>query len=103
MPELPEVQALAERLTDALAGAELTTLQPMQFSALKTFAPAPESLLGRTLAEVGRRGKFLILCFEEAEAPRLLIHLSQGGRVDVESPPKQTKPKGSVLRLFFRR
>jgi formamidopyrimidine-DNA glycosylase len=29
----------------------------------------------------------------------LLIHLSQGGRVDVESPPKATKPRGKVMRL----
>jgi formamidopyrimidine-DNA glycosylase len=102
MPELPEVQALAERLTDAVAGAELTTIQPMQFSALKTFAPPPESLVGLTLSEVGRRGKFLVLSFDQPDAPRMLIHLSQGGRIDVESPPKQTKPKGSVLRLLFR-
>jgi len=31
----------------------------------------------------------------------LLVHLSQGGRIDVESPPKQTKPRGSVVRLRF--
>ena len=30
---------------------------------------------------------------------RLLVHLSQGGRVDVEAPPKQTKPRGAVLRI----
>ena len=30
------------------------------------------------------------------------FHLSQGGRVDVESPPKPTKPRGSVVRLRFR-
>ncbi len=33
--------------------------------------------------------------------PRLLVHLSQGGRVDVEDPPKTTKPKGAVVRLRF--
>ena len=29
----------------------------------------------------------------------MLFHLSQGGRVDVESPPKSTKPRGCVLRI----
>ena len=29
----------------------------------------------------------------------MLVHLSQGGRIDVESPPKATKPRGSVARL----
>lgn len=33
--------------------------------------------------------------------PRLLVHLSQGGRVDVEAPPTSTKPKGAVLRARF--
>ena len=33
--------------------------------------------------------------------PRLLIHLSQGGRVDVESPPKVTRPKVGVARFAF--
>ena len=31
----------------------------------------------------------------------MLIHLSQGGRIDVEEPPKTTKVKGSLLRLGF--
>jgi formamidopyrimidine-DNA glycosylase len=101
VPELPEVQALAERLDAAVGGAELAALVPLQFSALKTFAPPPESLLGLRLHDIGRRGKFLVLSFGD-EAPRLLIHLSQGGRIDVESPPKASKPKGSVLRIAFR-
>jgi formamidopyrimidine-DNA glycosylase len=101
MPELPEVQALAERLEAVIGGTELALLVPMQFSALKTYAPPPESLLGLAVHGVGRRGKFLVLSFGE-DQPRLLIHLSQGGRIDIESPPKMTKPKGSVLRLVFR-
>ena len=31
----------------------------------------------------------------------MLVHLSQGGRVDVEDPPKSTKPRGAVVRLRF--
>ena len=37
----------------------------------------------------------------EFGGPRLLVHLSQGGRVDVEDPPKTTKPRGAVVRLRF--
>jgi formamidopyrimidine-DNA glycosylase len=29
------------------------------------------------------------------------VHLSQGGRVNVEDPPKSTKPRGSVVRFRF--
>ncbi|HWC11540.1 MAG TPA: DNA-formamidopyrimidine glycosylase family protein [Acidimicrobiales bacterium] len=113
MPELPEVQALAERLEAAVGGAAFAGAVPHQFSALKTVVPGPETLVGRTVEAVGRRGKFVVFEFagpagpggeEAAEAlvgPRLLVHLSQGGRVDVEDPPKQTRPKGAVVRLRF--
>ena len=92
------MQALAERLDAALAGATLDRLDLLQFSSLKTFAPRPEELLGRALTEVTRRGKFTVMGFG---GPRLLFHLSQGGRVDIEDPPKATKPRGSVLRMRF--
>ena len=100
MPELPEVQALAERIQERLAGAALVRLQPLSFSALKTVSPLPESLYGRVLRRVGRRGKFLVFDFEVAS---LLVHLSQGGRVDLEEGTKSTRPRGGVLRLAFDR
>jgi formamidopyrimidine-DNA glycosylase len=98
MPELPEMQALAERLDEMLAGATFTSALPLQFSALKTATPAPEELYGRRLERVGRRGKYLVFDFD---GPRLLIHLSQGGRVELEEGLKTSRPKGAVVRLRF--
>jgi formamidopyrimidine-DNA glycosylase len=40
-----------------------------------------------------------VIGFEDGR--RLLVHLSQGGRVDVEPAPKTTKPRGAVVRLRF--
>lgn len=100
MPELPQVQALAERVEDAFGGGTLLRSVALQFSALKTFAPGPETLEGRTLHRTGRRGKFLIL---ELGGPRVLLHLSQGGRVDLEPKPKTTRPKGAVVRFVLDR
>jgi formamidopyrimidine-DNA glycosylase len=97
VPELPEVQALAERLDDVLRGGTLRALDMLQFSSLKTYAPRPDELLVRTIEHVGHRGKFVVIDMDGGY--RLLFHLSQGGRVDVESPPKSTKPRGSVLRI----
>jgi len=99
VPELPEVQALADRLGAVLAGASFDRVDVLQFSSQKTFAPRPTELHGARLERVGRRGKFTLLEFEGGA--RLLFHLSQGGRVDVEDPPKATKPRGSVVRLRF--
>lgn len=98
MPELPEVQALAERLTGAAAGAALSAADVLQFSSLKTVTPRSSEIVGRTLEGVGRRGKYLVFGFG---GPRILVHLSQGGRVDVEEPPKATKPRGAVARFRF--
>jgi formamidopyrimidine-DNA glycosylase len=98
VPELPEVQALAERLDSLLAGSRFAGADLLQFSAVKTFDPPPESLIGRTLESVSRRGKFLIFDFG---GERLLMHLSQGGRIDIERTPKRTRPKGAIVRLRF--
>jgi formamidopyrimidine-DNA glycosylase len=99
VPELPEVQALAERLDQVAAGADLSAVDLLQFSSLKTVTPRADELVGRTLSRVARRGKYLVF---ELGGPRILVHLSQGGRVDVEDPPKSTKPRGAVVRLRFR-
>jgi len=96
---MPEVQALAERLHDAVGGATLDGFDLLQFSSLKTVTPRPSELFGRRLEEVGRRGKYLVFGFEGGN--RMLVHLSQGGRLDVEAPPKATKPRGAVARIRF--
>jgi formamidopyrimidine-DNA glycosylase len=99
MPEMPEVQALAERVGETVAGARLEAFDLLQFSSLKTVTPRPVELVGRRLEGVGRRGKYLVLDFERGD--RMLVHLSQGGRLDIEAPPKSTKPRGSVARFRF--
>lgn len=98
MPELPELQALAERLTETFGGRVLRRVDAFQFSALKTVEPSPFDLGGRMLDGVSRRGKYLIFGFGDL---RVLVHLSQGGRIDFEDPPKATKPRGSVARFVF--
>jgi formamidopyrimidine-DNA glycosylase len=98
VPELPEVQALSERLDALLSGAVFRGATALQFSALKTVDPTPDSLIGSSLERVGRRGKFLLWDFG---GPRILTHLSQGGRVDIEDPPKRTRPKGAIVRFDF--
>jgi formamidopyrimidine-DNA glycosylase len=99
VPELPEIRALAERLDETVAGAAFERADVLQFSSLKTYAPRPDELAGAPVEAVGNRGKFVVVRFPDER--RLLIHLSQGGRIDVEPAPKTTKPRGSVVRLRF--
>jgi len=99
VPELPEMQALSERLHALLAGATLERADLLGFSSLKTYAPTPDSLQGRRLVSVGRRAKYLVWTFDDGN--RIVLHLSQAGRLDIEEPPKKTKPRGSVARFTF--
>jgi formamidopyrimidine-DNA glycosylase len=82
-----------------LAGATLRRADLLGFSSLKTYDPTPYSLKGRRLLSVGRRAKYLVWEFEGGT--RIVLHLSQAGRLDIEQPPKKTKPRGSVARFVF--
>ncbi len=94
------MQALAERLDAALRGHTLVGWQALGFAGLKTVVPSPDQAVGRAVARVGRRGKYLVV--ELDDGPRLVVHLSQAGRVDLEVPPKSTRGgKGGVVRLRF--
>lgn len=99
MPELPEIQALAERLDALLSGAVLERIEPLHVAGLRTVAPRPAEVRGREVRAVGRRGKFLVL---DLGGPRVLVHLAQGGRVEVEDPPRATRPRGALVRFGFR-
>ena len=98
---MPEMQALAERLDALLTGAVLRRADLLGFSSLKTYAPSPDDLKGRRLESVGRRAKYLVWAFEGGD--RIVVHLSQAGRLDIEDPPKKTKPRGAVARFVFGR
>jgi formamidopyrimidine-DNA glycosylase len=93
------MQALAERLAAAIGGHRLVAADPLGFTALKTVAPPPDALVGHLVDEVDRRGKYVLLTFDDGN--RIAMHLSQAGRVDIEEKPKTTRPKGAVVRLRF--
>jgi formamidopyrimidine-DNA glycosylase len=97
VPELPEVQAHAERLTEAFRGAVLERFTPLAFTALKTATPGPESARGHALESVGRRGKHLLLRFEPGT---FVVHLMQGGRLRVDEK-QATRPRNGQARWRF--
>jgi len=97
MPELPEVQAHAERLTAEYGGAVLARFTPVAFHALKTVVPSPDDSVGLPLLGVGRRAKYLLLDFGR---DTFVVHLMQGGRLKPDA--KQTaRPKGGLARWVF--
>lgn len=97
MPELPELQAHAERLQGEFGGATLAGFRPITFTALKTYAPDPASSVGTVLDAVGRRGKYLLLRFGDAT---FVVHLMQGGRLKPDEK-QSPKPRGGIARWTF--
>ncbi|MGH9128613.1 MAG: Fpg/Nei family DNA glycosylase [Acidimicrobiales bacterium] len=105
MPELPEVEALARDLHSRLRGQEVSRAELASVAALKTFAPPLEALVGREVAAVGRKGKFLIV---ETVAPgagatplSLVVHLARAGwvRWREQLAPGRPKPGRGPLAL----
>ena len=97
MPELPEIRALAERLHEVAAGGTVRGADVLQFSSLKTVTPRATDLPGAVVERVSSLGKYIVVELDDGR--RVLVHLSQGGRVDVEAPPRSTKPRGAVVRF----
>lgn len=76
MPELPEVEALADHLRRYAVGRIVDRVDVASLSVLKTFDPPPAALHGRTVTGAHRWGKYLGL---QAGDLFLIAHLSRAG------------------------
>src|ERR671934_2665547 len=88
MPELPEVEITARRLTASVAGAEVESALAPGMVALKSIDPPLDALAGRRITEVGRIGKMPVVDFAAAEGDgsdplAMLVHLMSAGRLQV--------------------
>lgn len=97
MPELPEIQAHAERLAADFGGRTLERFTALSFTALKTFDPPADSAVGEALAGVRRRGKYLLVDFASVT---FVVHLMQGGRLKPDEKQSK-KPMGGLARWVF--
>ncbi|MBA3233806.1 MAG: Fpg/Nei family DNA glycosylase [Propionibacteriales bacterium] len=96
MPELPEVEALAEFLTERAVGRLVTRIDLAAFSVLKTFDPPVTALHGLEITAVNRLGKFLDV---DASGLHLVTHLARGGwlRWREQLPATPARPGKSPL------
>lgn len=86
MPELPEVEITARRLTTALEGAEVESALAAGVATLKTFEPSLDYVTGARIAGVRRIGKMLAVDLDPADGAgplTLLIHLMSAGRLQL--------------------
>jgi formamidopyrimidine-DNA glycosylase len=76
MPELPEVEALADHLRRHAVGLPVGRVDVSAFSVLKTFDPPVTALYGQTVTGANRWAKYLGLQVGELH---LITHLSRAG------------------------
>ncbi|MFJ5533873.1 Fpg/Nei family DNA glycosylase [Streptomyces sp. NPDC093261] len=76
MPELPEVEALKDFLTDHVVGHAVVRVLPVAISVLKTYDPPVTAVEGHEITSVRRYGKFLDL---QADGLHFVTHLARAG------------------------
>ena len=85
MPELPEVEVTRLSFADRIAGAQVQAVRmgkPLRWP----LGCAPDALVGRTVLQVRRRGKYLLMDLSDG---LLMLHLGMSGSLLFESqlPP----------------
>lgn len=90
MPELPEVEALAEHLRTHAIARPVARVDLASMTALKTFDPPLSALTGRLVTGAGRIGKFLDV---DLDGLHLVVHLSRAGWLRWHEQASATPPK----------
>jgi formamidopyrimidine-DNA glycosylase len=98
VPELPEVEVLAGFLRGRCVDEEIVRAEVAALSALKTFDPPISALVGATVTDVRRFGKYIAV---GASDVWLVMHLARGGWVHWRDPvpPGRAKPGRGPLAL----
>jgi formamidopyrimidine-DNA glycosylase len=94
MPELPEVEVVRRGLAGWTAGARVTEVEVRHPRPVRGHQAGPGDfcarLIGTRVTDVVRRGKFLWLLLDSAEA--LLTHLGMSGQLLLEPPDAPDEP-----------
>jgi formamidopyrimidine-DNA glycosylase len=90
VPELPEVEALAEHLRTHALARPVARVDLASMTALKTFDPPLSALTGRLVTGAGRFGKFLDV---QLDGLHLVVHLSRAGWLRWHEQASATPPK----------
>lgn len=94
MPELPEVEIAARRLTRAAEGAQIESAMAPGMVTMKTFDPPLDALTGRSIDGVRRIGKMLAI---EVGDLTLLVHLMSAGRLQLWDKRASLRDRASRL------
>jgi formamidopyrimidine-DNA glycosylase len=107
MPELPEVETVRRQLEPELAGRRIERLEVLDARWSRPVAPAEleKQVSGRTVAGLGRRGKYLLLGLDGEQT--LVMHLRMTGNlvlVDGETSERHLRARfvfGDSRQVWF--
>ncbi len=99
MPELPEVEALAQHIREHGVGRTVARIDVASLSVLKTVTPSWTELHGREVTGATRHGKFLDV---EIGDLHLIIHLARAGWLRWADTLSAAPPKPGRGPLAFR-
>jgi formamidopyrimidine-DNA glycosylase len=112
VPELPEVEALAQHLREHAVGRTVARVDVASLSVLKTVRPSWTDLHGRPVAAAARHGKFLDLVIgtddrsadDRTDDPplHLIVHLARAGWLRWAETLSAAPPKPGRGPLAFR-
>ena len=101
MPELPEVETVRRGLEQAVVGRRVTGVTVTGARSVRRQTPRElrHRLVGRRLVEASRKGKFLALLLDDAQA--LVIHLRMSGQL-LHVPTPRRVPKAPHTHVVAR-
>jgi formamidopyrimidine-DNA glycosylase len=101
VPELPEVEITARRLSASLADVEVESALAPGMVAMKSVKPPVSELAGRRVERIWRVGKMPVVDFSGRDGDlALLVHLMSAGRLQVYD--KRATPKDRRSRVLIR-
>jgi formamidopyrimidine-DNA glycosylase len=102
MPELPEVETIAQKLQKTLRHHSIDDVDILWAGTIDTINPDTfkDIIKGMTVHNVWRRGKYLVIELDENK--KLIIHLRMSGRFSIRSScNRETYHKHTRVRFFL--
>jgi formamidopyrimidine-DNA glycosylase len=99
MPELPEVQTVVNTLSPRIVSAKVLAVELLRPDIVTPHgAPLQSRLVGKTVRDVSRRGKRIVITLNDAN--RFYIHLGMSGRLTLEQPGVQVLKHTHLILRF---
>jgi len=99
LPELPDIEAYLTALRPRIQGKPIQKICILSPFVLRTFDPPTEAAEGRTVRELSRQGKRIVMHLEGPGEMALVIHLMIAGRFQWKDTG--AKPPGKITLATF--